>query len=256
MPPLGGVHRQHHVLHRLHRLDLLRHQRQQLRHQRIEPLQVREQLLDVVGHGVDAVERVEHRPHRPADRDVVAVRFPVEVVADRAEEIVEIGDVVPQFGDVDGHVAGLFDHAVRRRAHLAHQRDHPGHRVDGLLHLVGLHQHVVHAVLEVLAVQVLADAAHAHLRRNGAELNGFAARAGDRLHAPDAGHPEDRLGDLVDHQEVRRVAQVVVAFDEQQFGVHRRGREVPFGRGETLIGGQVLRAGTCGRCSWADSPAG
>ena len=30
--------------------------------------------------------------------------------------------------------------------------DHPRHRVDGLLHLVGLHQHVVHAVLQVLTV--------------------------------------------------------------------------------------------------------
>ena len=116
---------------RLHRLDLRRHQRQQLRHQRIEPLEVREQVLDVVGRGVDAVERVEHRPHRPADRDVVAVRFPVEVVADRAEEVVEIGDVVPQFGDVDGHVAGLarpccaWSHSSRPSARSS------GHRVDG-----------------------------------------------------------------------------------------------------------------------------
>ncbi len=55
-------------------------------------------LLDVVGHRVDAVEGVEHRPDRPADRDVEAVRFPVEVVADRAEEVVEIRDVVAQFG--------------------------------------------------------------------------------------------------------------------------------------------------------------
>jgi hypothetical protein len=88
------LHAQHHRPHRLHCFDRLRHQRDELGHQGVQSLQLRKQILEVVSHGVDAVERVEERPHRPADRDVVAVRLPVQVVAERPEEVIEIGDVI------------------------------------------------------------------------------------------------------------------------------------------------------------------
>ena len=37
------------------------------------------------------------------------------------------------------------------------------------------------------------------------------------------GTAEDGLGDLVDDQEVGRVAQIVIALDQQQFGIHPGG---------------------------------
>ena len=43
---------------------------------------------------VDAVESVEDGPDRVAYRDVVAMRFPVEVRTDRPEEIVEIRNTI------------------------------------------------------------------------------------------------------------------------------------------------------------------
>ena len=57
---------------------------------------LRTTLPDVVGQCVDAVERVEERPQRGADRDVETVWLPIEVVAQRPEEVVEVGDLVPQ----------------------------------------------------------------------------------------------------------------------------------------------------------------
>ena len=218
-------------------------------------MQVRQHALELIGHGVDAVQRVEGRPHRPADRDVVTVRFPVQVIAEGPEEVIEIGYVITQFGDVDGHVVGLAHHAVRRRAHLFHQHDHPVHRVDGLLHVVGLHLHQGHHSLHVRAVHFLERAAHRKLSRNRAELQGLTFRAGDRLHPSDAGHLGHGLGDPLDHQEVRRIAKVVISFDEQHFGVH------PWRRGNVARPLRIPHspecrpAGTSCRCSSARSPA-
>ena len=156
------------------------------------------------------------------------------------EEVVEIGDVVPDFGDVDRHVLGLGDQLVGGVAHLPHQARHLRHRVDRLLHLVGLNEHVGHPVLHVLLVELAERAPHAHLERNGGVLDRFSVGPGDRLDAGDPGHPEDGLGDLVDDEEVRGVAQVVVAFHHQQFGIHPRGAEVPVGDGVADVGGDVF----------------
>jgi gamma-glutamyl phosphate reductase len=57
-------------------------------------VQVAGEVLQVVAEQVDPIEGVEDRPYRPADRNVETVRFPVEVVADRPEEIIEIRYVV------------------------------------------------------------------------------------------------------------------------------------------------------------------
>ena len=125
-----------------------------------------------------------------------------------------------------------------------------------VLHLVGLDQHVGHPVLVVLLVQLVGGALHAEQERNRGVLDRLAVGPGDRLHAGDAGHAEDGFGDLVDHQEVRRVAQVVVAFDHQQFGVHPRGVEVPVGDGVADVGRACRRAGSGARRSRSCSPPG
>jgi hypothetical protein len=65
-----------------------------LRQEHIDFVDVLGDIADVVGQLVDAVEGVEHRSQRPADRNVKAMRFPVGVVADRSEEVVQVGDVV------------------------------------------------------------------------------------------------------------------------------------------------------------------
>jgi hypothetical protein len=70
-------------------------------------------------------------------------------------------------------------------------------------------------------------------------LNRLAVGPGDGLHATDPGHAEDCLGDFVDDQEVRGVAQIVIAFDHEHLGVHPRLREVPIRGGVTLIRGQI-----------------
>ena len=72
-------------------------------------------------------------------------------------------------------------------------------------------------------------------------LDRGALRAGDRLHPADARDVEDVLGHLVDDQHVRRVAQIVVGLDHQQFGVHAGLWEVPVGGLEALVGRDVGR---------------
>ncbi|KMR19517.1 hypothetical protein EU79_15025, partial [Staphylococcus aureus] len=74
--------------------DGLRQQRGELRRQVGELIGVALHRALGIGQLVDAVERVEQRPDRRAHRDVVAVRFPVEVVTQRPELVVEVGDVV------------------------------------------------------------------------------------------------------------------------------------------------------------------
>ena len=89
------------------------------------------------------------------------------------------------------------------------------------------------------SVHLLGGALHADLERDRGVLDRLTVGPRDRLHAGDARHPEDGLGDLVDDQEVGRVAQVVVALDQQQFGVHPGLREMPIGGRVSLVGRQV-----------------
>jgi hypothetical protein len=56
-----------------------------------------------------------------------------------------------------------------------------------------------------------------------------------------AGNVEDALGNPVDDQHVRRVADVVVGLDQQHLRVHPGLREVPVGRRVALIGRDVRR---------------
>ena len=104
------------------------------------------------------------------------MRLPVQVIPHRSEKVIEIADVVAQFGDVDGHVVHLAHHVVRHRAHLFHQGDHPVHGVEGGLHVVGLHQHVVHGLFHVRTIHLLKGAAHAELSRTVLNFRGLALR--------------------------------------------------------------------------------
>jgi hypothetical protein len=51
----------------------------------------------------------------------------------------------------------------------------------------------------------------------------------NRLHLSDSVHPDHRLGDLVDDQEVGRIAQVVIGLHHHEFGIHLGVGEVPIG---------------------------
>ena len=207
----------------------------------VELIHVDDQGTQVVTELVDAVQGVEHRAHRLADRDVEAVRLPVEVVAHRPEEVVEIGDVVPQFVGGGHHLLGLADHVVGDSGEGLHHDVHAFHVVDGGLHLVAHLEHVLHAVLHVGHVQLLGCPGHADDERDRGVLDRGALRTGDGLHPADAGDVEDVLGHLVDDQHVRRVAQIVVGFDHQQFRVHPGLRKVPVGSLEALVGRYVGR---------------
>src|SRR5206468_10359691 len=102
-------HRQ--VAVRLLVVYLWRNQSQQFRLQLIQFGDARGDVAQLVGQRVDAVQRVEERPQRPTCRDVETVWLPIEVVAQRPEEIVEVGDLVAQ-------VLGSRDRLLERLALL------------------------------------------------------------------------------------------------------------------------------------------
>jgi len=93
-----------------------------------------EQSLDVIGRGVDAVKRVEHRPQCLTERDVVAVRFQYSSFAlgGRSRRN-RLCDRVFAMSMV---CLASWPPRMRDGAHLSHQRTHLRHRVDGRLHVV------------------------------------------------------------------------------------------------------------------------
>ena len=169
------------------------------------------------------------------------MRFPVEVVSDGPEEVVEVGDVVPQILDVAHHHPHLHHHAVGDVGHLLGEVLHPLHLIDGGLHVVGLFEHAGREILAVLLRQLLGGALHPDHERDRGVLDRGALGPGDGLYPGDAVHREDRFRDLVNDQEVRRVTKVVVAFDHEHFRVHPGLREVPVGGGVALVGRGVGR---------------
>src|ERR1700694_2067849 len=94
---------------------------------------------------VNTVDRIKYGSERPADGNVVARRFPVEVIADRPPEIVEIRNVIPQLFRGRLQLMRMADHAMSRVGHLLHQVVHVLHYVDHCRQIVGLLEHVVHA---------------------------------------------------------------------------------------------------------------
>ena len=102
---------------------------EQLRHDRIQLIEVFDEILHFIADPVDTVQPVKYGSQRPADGNVEAVRLPVEVIADRPPEIVEIRDVIPQFFRGRLQVMRLADHAMRRVDHLLHQVVHALHEM-------------------------------------------------------------------------------------------------------------------------------
>nr|WP_052566460.1 hypothetical protein [Mycobacteroides abscessus] len=117
---------------------------------------------------------------------------------------------------MDGALQGMHvtDERVGDARHGGHVGQGPLHDDDVFAHLVGLNLHIGHTVLHQLHVLQLTDALHADKEWDGAVLDRGALWPGNRLHACDSRHPEHGLGDLVDHQEVRRIAHIVIGLDQ------------------------------------------
>lgn len=124
---------------------------------------------------------------------------------------------------------------------LLHQRVHPLQRRDGSLEIVGLLAHVGHPVLDEVQVLHLPGVLHAEQERNRGVSERSALRAGHPLHHRDTLDGEHALGQLVEHQEVRGVAHVVIGFDQQHLRQQARFREVPRRGRPAEVGKRVLR---------------
>ena len=109
-------------------------------------IEVFDEIVHFIANPVDTVQPVENASQRPADGNIEAVRLPVEVIADRPPEIVEIRNVIPQFFRDFLHVHVWI--AVMRcvvSTICCISVVHVLHETDRCSHLVGLLQHVVHA---------------------------------------------------------------------------------------------------------------
>ncbi len=193
-PRRGGVVGQGQVPIGLLGSDLGRQQRQQFRLERIQFVQTGRDPSKLVGQRVDTVECVEDGSQRRTDRNVEAVRLPVEVVAQRPEEVVEIGDLVAQGGDRgDGCVKrlGLFG---GRGGGLLLQGILLLQNADRFTDLIGLLQQVSAPVVLIFQVLDLAGALRADLKRYRAVVQRGSQRPGDGLHLSNTLGVEDRLG--------------------------------------------------------------
>ena len=105
------MHGEHHGPHALHDRDHLGELCEHLRQEHIQLIEIAHQVAQFIGQRINTVECVEYRSHGPAQRNVEAVWFPVQIIADRSEEVVEIRDVIPQF-------VGDFLHFMRAGDHV------------------------------------------------------------------------------------------------------------------------------------------
>ncbi len=242
-PGHGAVHGQHHGAHALHGFDHRRELRDHLRHEPIQVFDVTDESAKFLVDLIDAVYRVEYRSDGPADRNIKAVLFPVEIATDRPPEVIEIRDFIPQLiGDLL-HLFGIADHLVRNADELLHDAIHPLHQGDRLGHFVGLFQHVVHPVALIFHLLHLTGALHAELERYGRVVHRRTVGPGYRLDAGDPRDPEETLGQPVQDQKVRRIPHVMTRLDHENLGLHPglaemaiRGRKTLIGRDE---GGQI-----------------
>ena len=164
------------------------------------------------------------------------MRLPIEVVAQRPEEVVEVGDLVAQVlgrGDRLLECLGLL---VGGGAGLLLQRILLPQNVDRVVDHVDLLEQVGAAGLLKGQVVDLSRASRADLERYRRVVQRRAQRPGDRLHLSDAVGVEDRLGDALQQDHVGGIAQIVVGLDHQQFGIQPRLREVAFRGRVTDIG--------------------
>ena len=224
--------------------DLGWDQRDQLRLECIQFVQTRRDLSELVGERVDAVECVKQRSECPAHRNVEAVRFPVEVIAKRPEEVVEVSDLVAQIVNRGDGVVKRFGLFVGGGGGLLLQGILLAQNGERLVYLRGLFEYVGRAVLLVFQVLDLAEALRAELKRYRAVVERGAQRPRHGLHHGDTGGVEDRLGHPLQDEHVGRVTHIVIRLDHQQFGIQPGLSEVPLssrvadnGRG---VGRQVV----------------
>ena len=78
--------------HAFHGIDLRGQQREQLRYDRVDIVQIWREFVQLGADLVHTICCLICRPQRPADGDVIAVLFPIEIIADGPKEVVEIGD--------------------------------------------------------------------------------------------------------------------------------------------------------------------
>ena len=235
-PGLGGVILLHQRLIALLGGDLLRDECEDLRLYGGQFVDGRGDPVELGGEFVDTVQGVEQRPERRTERDVVTVRFPVEIVADRPEEVVDVGDLVAQV--VHG-VDGLVEHPgllVGGIAELLLGDVLAIEQVDRRADLADLIQQVLRLRLLEGQVLDLGGTLRAHLEAQRAVVQRGAQRPGDGLHHGHPGSAEDLLGDPLQDDHVGRGTQILVGFDHQHLGVEPGRREMPFGRRVAHLG--------------------
>ena len=199
--------------------DLFRNQRQQLRLQRIEPFKACGDLVELAAEVIDPVEGVEERAERCAERNVEAVRLPVEVVADRPEEVVDVGDLVAEILDGLGGLPERRHLLVGGRRGLLLQVVLLLQQGDRPRDLRDLLEQVVGAGLLEGQVLDLGGTLCAHLESERRVVQGSAQRPGDGLHHGHTGGAEDLLGDPLQHDHVGRGSQILVGLDHEHFGI-------------------------------------
>ncbi len=237
---LGGVVRHGQLAVGLLAVDLLRNQGEQLRLQRIQLVQTGCDIGQLVGQGIDSVECVEDRTQRRAGRDVEAVRLPVEVVAQRPEEIIEVRDLVAQILCHSDGLVECLDLLMSGCGTLLLQGVLLPQDVDRLVDLAYLLEQVCGARLLIGQVVDLRAALSADLEGHRAVVErGGSQWARDGLDHRDAGRMEDGLGDPLQQNHVGRVPQIVVGLDHQQFGIESGLREVPLSGGVADVGRNI-----------------
>src|SRR5208337_4046570 len=164
----GRIVRQCQVMIGLLARDLGRYQRHQFRLERVESIQGSREVFKFFGELVDTVKYVEDRPESKADRDIVAMLFPVEVAANRPEEVVEVRDLVAHVFDCGERVVKVFGLAVRSGGELLLQDILLLQNVDRVRQFTGLLAQVVRAIRLVGQIFLLTGALRADLKRQRA----------------------------------------------------------------------------------------
>ena len=162
--------------------------------------------------------------------------LPIEVVAQRPEEVVEVGDLVAQVLSRGDRLLERLGLLVGDGAGLLLQRILLAQNVDGVVDHLDLFEQIGGAGLLIGQVVDLRRTARADLERDRRVIQWRAQRSRDRLHLGDAVGVEDGLGDPLQQDHVGGIAQVVVGLDHQQFGIEP-------GLGEVALGGRVADVG-------------
>ena len=128
--------------------------------------------MEPIANLIGTVHRAKYGSRRQADRDIEAVRFPIQVAAKRSPEIVEIRNVISylirnllHFVRFANHALSFPNDAMSAVDELLHRAIHALHCADRCLQRVGLLEHVVHAVFLKLHNFYLAGVLHTEQKR-------------------------------------------------------------------------------------------